>query len=182
MLDPSTGSTLVSKILQPKSYEKAVEAGKSTYNWAATFAKNVDWKKVATGVAVAAGVTLLVVVTGGAAAPVIAGAAIGAGSGAVISGGITAAQGGSIEDVAKAASDGFMWGAIGGSVSGGASSVLKSAATSGSKAATSVAVGKVDDAVRATSENADLNLGGNTTSNMNNLVTYRRVDVSLQEH
>ena len=56
--------------------------------------------------------------TGGAAGPIIAGAAIGAGSSAVISGVVTAKHGGSIADVAKAASDGFMWGAIGGSVGG----------------------------------------------------------------
>ena len=116
----------------------------------------------------------------------------------------------------KAASDGFMWGAIGGSFSGGATSLVNTAATSGSKAAASAAVGKgvdvatdtgvdmaqtvasggkitlgsvltsagtslvlgntgggkankVAGAVQSGSKNADLDLGSNTTNNMNNL-------------
>ena len=71
----------------------------------------------------------VVVATGGAAGPIIAGAAIGAGSSAVISGVVTAKHGGSIADVAKSASNGFMWGAIGGSVGGVTSSAAAPAIT-----------------------------------------------------
>ncbi len=86
-----------------------------------------------------------VVLTGGAAAPVLIGAAIGAGSGGLISGGMAAIQGGDIKDIAKSFSDGFMWGAIGGSLSGGFSSL----ASSGSKFL-SGAAGKGIDIVKDT--------------------------------
>lgn len=62
--------------------------------------------------------------TGGAAAPVLIGAAVGAG----VSTGVTVVtgviNGDSPADIAKAASDSFMWGAIGGAVGGGTTQLL----------------------------------------------------------
>ncbi len=101
--------------------------------------KNVDWKKVATGVAVAAGVTLLVVVTGGAAAPVIAGAAIGAGSGSKAA--TSAAVGKGVDVVTDTGLDIAQTVASGGTVTFG--SVAMSAGTS--LLLGSTGGGKVDD-------------------------------------
>ena len=78
----------------------------------------VQRKFIGIGIGTTLVIAGVVVATGGAAGPIIAGAAIGAGSSAVISGVVTAKHGGSIADVAKSASNGFMWGAIGGSVGG----------------------------------------------------------------
>ncbi len=59
------------------------------------------------------------------------GAAIGAGTGGLISGGLAALQGGSAADVAKAFSDGLMWGSIGGSFGGMISAFAGSTASLG---------------------------------------------------
>ncbi len=62
--------------------------------------------------------TGVVLLSSGSAAPVLLSAAIGSGSGAVFNGVLTAMNGGSIADIAESASDGFMWGGIGGSLRG----------------------------------------------------------------
>ena len=88
------------------------------------FIQNVDWKKVAIGVAATAAITLAVVATGGAAAPVLIGAAVGAGISTgttIVSGAI---QGKSPAEIAQDASGAFMWGAIGGAVGGGTTQLL----------------------------------------------------------
>jgi len=90
------------------------------------FIQNVDWKKVAIGVAATAAITLAVVATGGAAAPVLIGAAVGAGTSTGITVVTGVINGDSPADIAKAASDSFMWGAIGGAVGGGTTSLLES--------------------------------------------------------
>lgn len=87
------------------------------------FIQNVDWKKVAIGVAVTAAITLAVVATGGAAAPVLIGAAVGAGASTGITVVTGVINGDSPADIAKAASDSFMWGAIGGAVGGGTAQI-----------------------------------------------------------
>lgn len=87
------------------------------------FIQNVDWKKVAIGVAGTLAVAAVVVATGGAAAPVLIGAAVGAGIGTgttIVSGVI---QGKSPAEIAKDASGAFMWGAIGGAVGGGTAQI-----------------------------------------------------------
>lgn len=89
----------------------------------------VQRKFIGIGIGTTLVIAGVVVATGGAAGPIIAGAAIGAGSSAVISGVVTAKHGGSIADVAKSASNGFMWGAIGGSVGGVTSSAAAPAIT-----------------------------------------------------
>lgn len=88
------------------------------------FIQNVDWKKVAIGVAATAAITLAVVATGGAAAPVLIGAAVGAGisTGTTVVSGVI--QGKSPAEIAKDASGAFMWGAIGGAVGGGTTQLL----------------------------------------------------------
>lgn len=90
------------------------------------FVQNVDWKKVAIGVGTTLAVTAAVVATGGAAAPVLIGAAVGAGASTGVSIVSGAIQGKSPAEIAKDSSDAFMWGAIGGSFGGGTTSVLKS--------------------------------------------------------
>lgn len=108
------------------------------------FIQNVDWKKVAIGVAGTLAVTAVVVATGGAAAPVLIGAAVGAGIGTgttIVSGAI---QGKSPAEIAKDASGAFMWGAIGGAVGGGTTQVLKNV---GSKALGKVGKKLVEDGV-----------------------------------
>ena len=89
----------------------------------------VQRKFIGIGIGTTLVIAGVVVATGGAAGPIIAGAAIGAGSSAVISGVVTAKHGGSIADVAKSASNGFMWGARGGSVGGVTSSAAAPAIT-----------------------------------------------------
>lgn len=89
----------------------------------------VQRKFIGIGIGTTLVIAGVVVATGGAAGPIIAGAAIEAGSSAVISGVVTAKHGGSIADVAKSASNGFMWGAIGGSVGGVTSSAAAPAIT-----------------------------------------------------
>ena len=96
------------------------------------FVKNIDWKKVAVGVGVTMAFTGVVLLSGGSAAPVLLSAAIGSGSGAVFNGVLTAMNGGSIADIAESASDGFMWGAIGGSFGGGTTVLLSESAAAGS--------------------------------------------------
>ena len=96
------------------------------------FVKNIDWKKVAVGVGVTMAFTGVVLLSGGSAAPVLLSAAIGSGSGAVFNGVFTAMNGGSIADIAESASDGFMWGAIGGSFGGGTTVLLSESAAAGS--------------------------------------------------
>ena len=59
-------------------------------------------------------------------------AAIGSGSGAVFNGVLTAMNGGSIADIAESASDGFMWGGIGGSLGGSTTVLLSELAAAGS--------------------------------------------------
>ena len=88
------------------------------------FIQNVDWKKVAIGVAATAAITLAVVATGGAAAPVLIGAAVGTGisTGTTVVSGVI--QGKSPAEIAKDASGAFMWGAIGGAVGGGTTQLL----------------------------------------------------------
>lgn len=90
------------------------------------FVQNVDWKKVAIGVGTTLAVTAAVVATGGAAAPVLIGATVGAGASTGVSIVSGAIQGKSPAEIAKDSSDAFMWGAIGGSFGGGTTSVLKS--------------------------------------------------------
>ena len=89
------------------------------------FIQNVDWKKVAIGVAGTLAVAAVVVATGGAAAPVLIGAAAGAGisTGTTVVSGVI--QGKSPAEIAKDASGAFMWGAIGGAVGGGTTEVFK---------------------------------------------------------
>ena len=97
------------------------------------FIQNVDWKKVAIGVGTTLVVAAAVAVTGGAiaaATPVLIGAAIGAGTSTgitIVSGAI---QGKSPAEIAKDSSDAFMWGAIGGAVGGGTTSILQNAGKS----------------------------------------------------
>lgn len=115
----------------------------------AEFIQNVDWKKVAIGVGATLVVTAVVVATGGAAAPVLIGAAIGAGTSTgitVVSGAI---QGKSPAEIAQDASDTFMWGAIGGAVGGGTTSVLQSVGKSaaGSYIKSNLIEGGMDTAV-----------------------------------
>jgi hypothetical protein len=89
------------------------------------FIQNVDWKKVAIGVAGTLAVAAVVVATGGAAAPVLIGAAASAGisTGTTVVSGVI--QGKSPAEIAKDASGAFMWGAIGGAAGGGTTEVLK---------------------------------------------------------
>ena len=89
------------------------------------FIQNVDWKKVAIGVAGTLAVAAVVVATGGAAAPVLIGAVASAGisTGTTVVSGVI--QGKSPAEIAKDASGAFMWGAIGGAVGGGTTEVLK---------------------------------------------------------
>ena len=113
------------------------------------FIQNVDWKKVAIGVAATVAVTAVVVATGGAAAPVLIGAAVGAGASTgitVVSGAI---QGKTPAEIAEDASDAFMWGAIGGAFSGGTTSLIKSAGQSAAKSfvKSNLIEGGVDTAV-----------------------------------
>ena len=96
------------------------------------FVKNIDWKKVAVGVGVTMAFTGVVLLSGGSAAPVLLSAAIGSGSGAVFNGVLTAMNGGSIADIAESASDGFMWGGIGGSFGGSTTVLLSELAAAGS--------------------------------------------------
>ena len=96
------------------------------------FVKNIDWKKVAVGVGVTMAFTGVVLLSGGSAAPVLLSAAIGSGSGAVFNGVLTAMNGGSIADIAESASDGFMWGGIGGSLGGSTTVLLSELAAAGS--------------------------------------------------
>ena len=93
------------------------------------FIQNVDWKKVAIGVAGTLAVAAVVVATGGAAAPVLIGAAVGAGisTGTTVVSGVI--QGKSPAEIAKDASGAFMWGAIGGAVGGGTTEILKNTGT-----------------------------------------------------
>ena len=74
----------------------------------------------------------MVLLSGGSAAPVLLSAAIGSGSGAVFNGVLTAMNGGSIADIAESASDGFMWGGIGGSLGGSTTVLLSELAAAGS--------------------------------------------------
>lgn len=76
--------------------------------------------------------TGVVLLSGGSAAPVLLSAAIGSGSGAVFNGVLTAMNGGSIADIAESASDGFMWGGIGGSLGGSTTVLLSELAAAGS--------------------------------------------------
>lgn len=88
------------------------------------FIQNVDWKKVAIGIGATIAVTAVVVATGGAAAPVLIGAAVGAGISTgttIVSGAI---HGKSPAEIAQDASGAFMWGAIGGAVGGGTTQIL----------------------------------------------------------
>ena len=89
------------------------------------FIQNVDWKKVAIGVAGTLAVAAVVVATGGAAAPVLIGAVASAGisTGTTVVSGVI--QGKSPAEIAKDASGAFMWGAIGGAVGGGTTEVFK---------------------------------------------------------
>ena len=96
------------------------------------FVKNIDWKKVAVGVGVTMAFTGVVLLSSGSAAPVLLSAAIGSGSGAVFNGVLTAMNGGSIADIAESASDGFMWGGIGGSLGGSTTVLLSELAAAGS--------------------------------------------------
>ena len=96
------------------------------------FVKNINWKKVAIGVGVTMAFTGVVLLSGGSAAPVLFSAAIGSGSGAVFNGVLTAMNGGSIADIAESASDGFMWGGIGGSFGGSTTVLLSELAAAGS--------------------------------------------------
>ena len=105
----------------------------------------MDWKKVAIGVAAVAAIAGAVVLTGGAAAPVLLGAAKAGGMGALVSGAVAAAQGGSIADIAKAASEGFLWGAIGGAIAGGTAVMFNQAANTGSSLAGNYAVRQAVD-------------------------------------
>ena len=136
----------------PPKMQKAIEEAKRfvcttkdrIVKDAKEFIQNVDWKKVAIGVAGTLAVTAVVVATGGAAAPVLIGAAVGAGIGTgttIVSGAI---QGKSPAEIAKDASGAFMWGAIGGAVGGGTTQVLKNV---GSKALGKVGKKLVEDGV-----------------------------------
>ncbi|MDE6505837.1 MAG: RHS repeat-associated core domain-containing protein, partial [Eubacterium sp.] len=117
----------------PPKMQKAIEEAKKfvctttdrIVKDAKEFIQNVDWKKVAIGVAATAAITLAVVATGGAAAPVLIGAAVGAGisTGTTVVSGVI--QGKSPAEIAQDASGAFMWGAIGGAVGGGTTQVLK---------------------------------------------------------
>ena len=116
----------------PPKMQKAIEEAKRfvctttdrIVKDAKEFIQNVDWKKVAIGVAATAAITLAVVATGGAAAPVLIGAAVGAGisTGTTVVSGVI--QGKSPAEIAKDASGAFMWGAIGGAVGGGTTQLL----------------------------------------------------------
>ncbi len=116
----------------PPKMQKAIEEAKKfvctttdrIVKDAKEFIQNVDWKKVAIGVAATAAITLAVVATGGAAAPVLIGAAVGAGisTGTTVVSGVI--QGKSPAEIAKDASGAFMWGAIGGAVGGGTTQLL----------------------------------------------------------
>ncbi len=115
----------------PPKMQKAIEEAKRfvctttdrIVKDAKEFIQNVDWKKVAIGVAATAAITLAVVATGGAAAPVLIGAAVGAGisTGTTVVSGVI--QGKSPAEIAKDASGAFMWGAIGGAVGGGTAQI-----------------------------------------------------------
>ena len=118
------------------------------------FIQNVDWKKVAIGVAATAAITLAVVATGGAAAPVLIGAAVGAGIGTgttIVSGAI---QGKSPAEIAQDASGAFMWGAIGGAVGGGTAQI-------GTKALGKVGKKLVEDGVDVRVVITDIKAGKN---------------------
>ena len=136
-----------------KGMEKRVQHFCTTANRikkdSAEFVKNIDWKKVGIGIGTTLVIAGVVVATGGAAGPIIAGAVIGGGSSAVISGVVTAKHGGSIADVAKSASNGVMWGAIGDSVGGVASSAAAPAITKafGSGLKSTLATGGLTGAV-----------------------------------
>ena len=116
----------------PPKMQKAIEEAKKfvctttdrIVKDAKEFIQNVDWKKVAIGVAATAAITLAVVATGGAAAPVLIGAAVGAGisTGTTVVSGVI--QGKSPAEIAQDASGAFMWGAIGGAVGGGTTQLL----------------------------------------------------------
>ena len=109
----------------------------------------VQRKFIGIGIGTTLVIAGVVVATGGAAGPIIAGAVIGGGSSAVISGVVTAKHGGSIADVAKSASNGVMWGAIGDSVGGVASSAAAPAITKafGSGLKSTLATGGLTGAV-----------------------------------
>lgn len=138
------------------------------------FIQNVDWKKVAIGVAATAAITLAVVATGGAAAPVLIGAAVGAGIGTgttIVSGAI---QGKSPAEIAKDASGAFMWGAIGGAVGGGTTSLLESvgSSTAGNYVRQNLIEGGMDTAVdlAQSASNGRLTPQGVVTSVVTNMV------------
>jgi len=117
------------------------------------------------GTVAAVAIAGAVALTGGAAMPVLIGAAQAGGMGALVSGAAAAAQGGSIADIAKAASDGFLWGAIGGAIAGGTAVMFNQAATTGSSLAGNYAVRQavdvgtdtVLDTVQAVARGEDVN-------------------------
>lgn len=138
------------------------------------FIQNVDWKKVAIGVAATAAITLAVVATGGAAAPVLIGAAVGAGisTGTTVVSGVI--QGKSPAEIAQDASGAFMWGAIGGAVGGGTTSLLESvgSSTAGNYVRQNLIEGGMDTAVdlAQSASNGGLTPQGVVTSVVTNMV------------
>ncbi len=120
------------------------------------FIQNVDWKKVAIGVAATAAITLAVVATGGAAAPVLIGAAVGAGisTGTTVVSGVI--QGKSPAEIAQDASGAFMWGAIGGAVGGGTAQIGTKALGKVGKKLVEDGVDMVVDLTQTATENGGL--------------------------
>ena len=148
-----------------KIKKKVCTTAKRIQKATVSFVKNVDWKKVVAGTVAAVAIAGAVALTGGAAMPVLIGAAQAGGMGALVSGAAAAAQGGSIADIAKAASDGFLWGAIGGAIAGGTAVMFNQAATTGSSLAGNYAVRQavdvgtdtVLDTVQAVARGEDVN-------------------------
>ena len=148
-----------------KIKKKVCTTAKRIQKATVSFVKNVDWKKVVAGTVAAVAIAGAVALTGGAAMPVLIGAAQAGGMGALVSGAAAAAQGGSIADIAKAASDGFLWGAIGGAIAGGTAVMFNQAATTGSSLAGNYAVRQavdvgtdtVLDTARAVARGEDVN-------------------------
>ena len=83
-----------------KIKKKVCTTAKRIQKATVSFVKNVDWKKVVAGTVAAVAIAGAVALTGGAAMPVLIGAAQAGGMGALVSGAVAAAQGGSIADIA----------------------------------------------------------------------------------
>ncbi|MDE5974509.1 MAG: hypothetical protein K2G73_07560, partial [Eubacterium sp.] len=148
----------------PPKMQKAIEEAKKfvctttdrIVKDAKEFIQNVDWKKVAIGVAATAAITLAVVATGGAAAPVLIGAAVGAGisTGTTVVSGVI--QGKSPAEIAQDASGAFMWGAIGGAVGGGTAQIGTKALGKVGKKLVEDGVDMVVDLTQTATENGGL--------------------------